>query len=279
MTIEEFEINSKDGNRLYGKYWLPENDITPPAVLCLVHGLGEHTGRYEGLAEFFTSNNIPVFSFDQVGHGKSDGKRGHGGKYEILLDNIENLLKVARREYNDALMFLYGQSWGGNIVANYVLKKNTSELAGAILSAPWLRLPFKPAPSKVFLARMMNSIFPSYTEKSEIDPEKLSKDKTVVGAYKSDPLVHDRISASLFFNAVRNGEEAINNSFKLTIPMLAIHGKEDKLTSWNATEEFVQGTSGKASFQLYDDVRHEPHNDLEREEVLSDVLSWINSKS
>ena len=275
MRIEEYDLVSKDGENLYSKAWLPEEGKEPEAVICLVHGLSEHTGRYDEFAQFFNNNQIAVFSFDLRGHGKSPGKRGHVRNYDALLDDVEGLLKIARREYNDILLFLYGQSLGGNIVSNYVTRKNTSEVAGAILSAPWLRLAFAPPPIKVKLASIMQRIYPAYTEPSDINPENLSKEPDIVKAYNEDALVQKQISSSLFFGGTKNGELAIRNAFKLTIPLLAIHGKSDKLTSWQASEEFVKNCGKIAALKLYEDVKHEPHNDTERQEILSDVHHWI----
>ena len=276
MNSEEFELVTTDGIELYGQSWTPEG--VPKAVICLIHGLSEHSGRYHAFAQYFTEKNMAVYAIDLRGHGKTPGKRGHIPNYELLLDDVEELLKVARRTYNDTPLFVYGQSFGGNIVSNYVTKKNTSEVAGTILSAPWLRLAFTPPQIKIKLAGLMQNIYPGYTENSDINPEELSKDPAVIKAYKEDSLVHNRISSRLFFSATNHGELAIANAFKLTIPLLAIHGKEDKLTSWKATEGFVKNTEGKGSLNLYDGVKHEPHNDIERLTILAEVYQWISKQ-
>ena len=275
MRSEEFDLISKDGRQLYGRSWLPDDEREPEAVICLIHGLSEHSGRYEEFAKYFTSRRIAVFTFDLKGHGKSPGKRGHVRDYDSLLDDVESLLKTARKEHNDALLFLFGQSLGGNIVANYVIRKNTTEVAGAVLSAPWLRLAFTPPAFKVRLTAIMKSIYPAYAEKSNIDAEELSKEAEVITAYKEDPLVQKRISSGLFLSATKKGEDVLKNAFKLTIPLFAIHGKADKLTSWQATEEFIGNAGEKATLKLYEGVKHEPHNDTERNDVLSDIHHWI----
>ncbi len=274
MTIEEFELASK-GAKLHCQAWLPEQE--PQVIICLIHGLSEHIGRYEEFAEFFTSQQIAVFAYDLRGHGKSPGKRGHVRQYDLLLEDVENTLKIARREYNNALLILFGQSFGGNIVSNYLVKKNTSEVAGAILSAPWLKLAFDPPPFKVKLASIMKNIYPAYSENSKINSGMLSKDEEKIKAYLSDPLVHNKISAGLFFSIIKQGEAALENAFKVTIPLLVIHGKEDKLTSWKASEEFVTTVGDRGTFRLYDGVMHEPHNDPEREMVLNEVQKWISN--
>ena len=273
MNTEEHQLVTTDGLELFSQSWAP--DIEPQAVICLIHGLSEHSGRYQSFAEFFVAKGIAVFALDLRGHGKSPGKRGHVKKYESLLDDVEELLKVARKTYNDTPLFLFGQSLGGNIVSNYVIKKNTSEVHGAILSAPWLRLAFAPPKIKVKLASIMKNIYPAYSEASDINPNELSKNVEIVRAYEQDSLVQKRISSSLFFSATMNGESAIQNAFKLTIPLFAIHGKSDKLTSWEATEEFVKNSGPKGQIRLYPEVKHEPHNDSEREEILGDVHHWI----
>lgn len=247
MTIEEYDLVSK-GEKLYCQAWLPEQE--PQVIICLIHGLSEHSGRYEEFAKFFTSQQIAVFAFDLRGHGKSPGRRGHVKHYDLLLDDVENLLKIARREYNQALLVLYGQSFGGNIVSNYLVKKNTSEVAGAILSAPWLKLAFDPPAIKVKLASIMKNIYPAYSEDSNIDANQLSKDPDKIKAYQSDPLIHNKISAGLFFSILKRGETALENALKVTIPLLAIHGSEDKITSWEATKEFAQNVGEKGEFKL-----------------------------
>ncbi len=275
MTIEEHDLVSS-GEKLFCQAWLPDKE--PKVIICLVHGLSEHLGRYEEFAEFFTAQQTAVFAFDLRGHGKSPGKRGHVKQYDLLLDDVENLLKIARREFNDALLVLFGQSLGGNIVSNYLISRNTSEVAGAIVSAPWLKLAFDPPGWKVKLAAIMKIIYPAYSENSDIDANLLTKDLEKIKAYQSDPLVQNKISAGLFFSILQRGKSAISNAFKITVPVLAIHGKDDQLTSWNATEEFIQNSGGKGDFKSYENVKHEPHNEVERNDILNDLNQWIKEK-
>ncbi len=279
MTSEEFEMIASDGVELHAKTWKPDSEDEPTSVLCLVHGFAEHLGRYESVAEYFVSQGMVVMSFDHRGHGKSPGKRGHAPNFDQLIDDVEQLLIEARRSYNDALLFLFGQSFGGNVVANYLTKRNTSEVAGAILSAPWFRLAFKPPAIKMKLARIMKGIYPGYSEKSSIKSSELTKDEVLASAYDNDPLVHDNITAATFFNIVTYGEAVISNAFKLTIPMMLIHGKEDRITSWKASEEFAHKAGEKCSLRLYDNLRHEPLNEVERETVLEGLMTWISHQS
>jgi len=274
MKSDEIELRGSDGEQLYGRCWLPDID-DPFIVICLVHGLYEHSGRYESFAGFFVEAGIGVYSIDLRGHGLSAGKRGHIRKYDDFLDDVESLLKVVRREHNDSAIVLYGHSMGGNIVSNYILRNSTSELSAVILSSPWLSLAFEPPKNKVRLAKIMNSIYPSYSEKGMINYEDISKDEAVVRAYQEDPLNQWYISARLFLSIYENGKWAIANAYKLEVPTFVICGGDDKIVSAEASRAFTENAGVKAAYKKFPGVRHEPHNDVERKEVLSEVLNWI----
>ncbi|WP_422361223.1 alpha/beta hydrolase [Reichenbachiella sp.] len=270
---ENFILTARDGKSLHGKEWLVDQ---PKAAICLVHGLGEHIGRYEHVAEFLNSHQISFFATDLRGHGQSEGKRGHTPSHDMLLDDVEELLMYARAEYNDTPLFLYGHSLGGNIVTNYVLKKNTNELAGAIISSPWLTLSFQPSIFQVKLAKFFSKILPSLTQKNGLNTDHLTHNKEVNQAYLEDPLNHDKISARLFLEAFEAGLWTLENTHKNKIPLLIFHGSEDKITSAHTSKIFAEKVGELATYQLWDEVRHEPHNDVKKDEVLEMVLGWIN---
>ncbi|MEQ6120808.1 lysophospholipase [Reichenbachiella sp. MALMAid0571] len=272
METDYFNLTAKDGAELKAIAW---SSPDPKAVLCIVHGLGEHSGRYQHVAEFFVENNISVFAFDLRGHGKSEGKRGHTPSHEILLDDVEEILKAARAEYNDLPLFLYGHSFGGNIVANYTLIRNTNELSGAILSSSWLKAQIQPSALEFKVAKIINKIFPSFTQGSRFSSSMLTKDAACNDAYENDPLVHRKMSVRLGLESYDAGRWAIKNASRLKIPTLVWHGSEDEITSSEGSKQFAENAGSSASFKLWEGVKHEPHNDLEKEEVLNYLLEWI----
>ncbi len=279
MTVKDWDTRSKDGLKLHGKYWLPES--APSHIICLIHGHGEHIGRYEHVAAFFTEHNIAFFAMDMRGHGQSEGKRGHIPSYEMIFSDIEELIKRARIDYLETPIILYGHSLGGNFAANYIIHNKTNEIESLIISSPWLRLAFEPPAAKVNLARTMRRIWPSYSEHSKLDAQGLSHDQAVVKAYQEDPLVHDKISVSLFTRAIQYGEYAINHAPAISIPALLMHGEEDPITSIEASKAFVD--KGKAhglpvTFQSWPTMKHEPHNELEKQKVLDFIADWILKK-
>ena len=276
MTTNEFDLKANDGLILKAKTWLPE---TPPkAVVCLVHGMGEHQNRYIHVAQAFTENDIALFTYDLRGHGISDGKRGHSPSFDQLLDDVERSLRNARSVYTDLPIILYGHSLGGNIVCNYILKRNTQELVGAVATSPWLRLAFDPPAWKVKLGNLMTNIFPSLTQPSKLDASLLSTDHEVAKIYTQDPLVHDKISAAMFNGVFNAGLWALDNASKLKIPLLIYHGDKDGITSAAATGEFAKSAGELAEVRTWEGMFHETHNEKDKEQVINYLVSWIKKK-
>lgn len=275
MTEDSFEIISRDGLKLNGMAWLPEAE--PAAMICLVHGHGEHIGRYAHVGSFFAGQGIAVFGMDLRGHGKSEGRRGHAPAYDYLLEDVEDLMKKARVEYIETPMFLYGHSMGGNIVANFLTARKTLELHGAILSSPWLRLAFQPSPVMVAIGKVLRRVWPSFTAASGLDTSQISSIPAEVEKYRTDPLIHDKITAQLSLSVMEAGEGAIEKADQLNIPVLAFHGADDKITSPAATMAFAERCPN-STFKLWEGLRHETHNDTDAATVLRFVSDWLMSK-
>ncbi|MCB9233075.1 MAG: lysophospholipase [Bacteroidia bacterium] len=276
MKSNEFRKPAKDGVELYYQEWRPEGEVE--GVIALVHGMGEHIWRYAHVAAYFVEKGWAVLGFDHRGHGKSGGPRGHTPSYDCLLDDVKQLLEIIAGKFPGAPVILYGHSMGGNVVTNFILHRNP-DLAGAIISAPWLRLAFEPPKFKVFLGRLMNGIFPGLTQSSELDTSALSRDKKVVEAYIKDPLVHDKISARMFVSCYEAGLNALEKAHEPAFPILLIHGTQDKLTHPDGTVEFAKKVGPKATLKLWDGFFHELHNEPEQKEVLDFEWNWIVNRN
>ena len=270
-TEREFELVALDGKEIYGRSWVPSD---PLASVCLIHGLGEHIGRYHHVARHLNKSGIALYGMDLRGHGHTTGKRGHA-RCQDLWDDIESLMKHARLSFLDIPLFLYGHSWGGNIVSNFVLRRHSSEIQGVILSSPWLELSFQPTKAEQLLARWMSKIYPAFTQSNGLDAEYLSRDPSVGEAYLNDPLVHIKISAGLFSDAMTNGAYALQHADQFSKPVLIFHGTDDRITSYQASQKFAQAASKVADLKLWPEMRHETHNEYGNEEVLDLVTQWI----
>lgn len=271
MKFENFTLTARDGLKINAGCWIPDET---KAIFCIVHGIGEHLKRYSEMAEFLCSNGYAVFSFDHRGHGLSEGLRGHSPSYPLLLDDVENIMKYARSQYPELPLILYGHSWGGNLVANFILKRKTKEIFGAILSAPWLSLVTKLSPLHLSIAKIFNKFLPAILQDNKVVPEFLSKDTEVIKDYIQDPLVHRKISIGTFFQAFEQGIWALENAHKLKIPTLVMHGTQDMITSWETSKEFADNAGNYASFKTWEGVKHEPHHDLEKHNVLNYIANW-----
>lgn len=272
---EEFSIISRDGTQLQGYEYLVSD---PKAMVCLIHGLGEHAGRYEHVAQFFCENQICFYIIDLRGHGQSEGKRGHSSSFDAMLDDIEELMMYARSEFNDLPMFLYGHSLGGNLVSNYCLLRNTNELKGAIVSSPWMTLSQEPPAWKVSLAKKVAGIWPSFTQSNGLIIEELTNDPVVNLAYEKDEMVHDKISVQLFSSAHQQGKWAIAHTDRLKLPLFVFHGEKDAITNPSGSKAFAESRKDLIDFKLYTDTKHEGHNDQKKEMILNDIQSWIEEK-
>lgn len=272
MTHQEFNFNFYKTD-FFGQYWQPEK---VKAVVVLIHGMGEHSGRYHHVAEKLAENDFGVIAFDHFGHGKTSGKRGHNPNYEAVLESVSHLTQKAKTVFGEKQMFLYGHSMGGNVVINYVLRKNNS-FRGVIATSPMLKLAFQPPAWKLSLGKIMQKIAPSITLPSELDASGISRVQTEVDKYVNDPLVHDKISPNfsiLFFTAA---DWAIENASKFNVPIYLLHGTDDKIIDYKGTEQFANNTK-KATLKLYKGGYHELHNDVCKEELLQDVVNWLNSQ-
>jgi len=227
MKHSEFKFKTFDGLQLFGQSWQPD-DVQSRAVICLVHGLGEHSGRYNYVADQITQAGYTLLSFDLRGHGQSQGPRGHTPSYEALLNDINFFLNEVDKNFPELPHFLYGHSLGGNLVLNYVLRRQ-SHLKGVIATDPWLRLAFEPPRVKVILAQITNYIWPSFSQKNGLDTKVLSRDPEVVRTYENDPLVHGNISARMFISIYQSGRWALEHASEFPLPLLLMHRGDDKI--------------------------------------------------
>ncbi len=263
------------GETFYGKYYVP--GITD-GVIILVHGLGEHSGRYEEhVIPALLGANLGVITYDQFGHGKTTGKRGHHPGFGELLGCITEMIAKSEKIFGEKKIFLYGHSMGGNVVLNYGLHFPNA-VSGIIASSPFLKLAFEPPAWKLALGNWMRKIYPSLTVSNEINPNHLSHDNEVVKAYIADPLNHDRVSPNYSVLLMETGSWAIQNAGRLKKPVLIIHGTADQLTSYKGSEAFAANNQEMVKINLYPGAYHELHNEPGKEEVLKDVTNWLRKK-
>ncbi len=251
---------------------------TVKGVVVLVHGFGEHSGRYmDNVIPVLVKIGFAVVAYDNFGHGRSGGKRGHCPNYMALLELLEVIINKAKSKFENSPLFLYGHSMGGNLVLNYALRKK-SDVKGIIASSPYLRLGFQPPKWKMVLGKVMLYLWPSIIMPAGLDPKGISRIPEEVTRYKTDPLVHDKVSPMYSFPIMDAGEWAINNAADLNVDTLLIHGTGDAIIDYRGTEEFHRNSPDRTTLQLFDGGYHELHHDLCRKEVLICIQSWLRQQ-
>ena len=268
-------ITASDGLKLYTKEWIPPQY---KGIICLIHGYGEHVNRYNHMADYFNKNGFAVVGMDTRGYGQSEGIRGHVANFEVFMTDIESLINDVKSKYKNSPVFLYGHSMGGNLVLNYAIRRKPTNLAGVIASAPLIQTAFQPGKILIFLAKTMRSIYPTFAQSTKLIQEHLSKDPSVIAAYRADPLVFDSMSAAagasiLEANAFLDAYEGA-----LSVPVLIMHGDEDKLTSQPASEAFEKRLKSDATYKKWAGMYHEIHNEPEKQRVFDYTLGWLDSK-
>jgi alpha-beta hydrolase superfamily lysophospholipase len=275
--MNHFEWNwTQEGVKFFAQGWSPPQT---KGVVCIVHGFNEHSTRYAHVAERLCRAGYAVLTFDEFGHGRTEGKRGHAPSYEAMLDSVKVILDEAETRFPGVKKFLYGHSMGGGIVTNFVLRRQPN-LAGAVVTGPLFKLGFEPPAFKVFLARIMKSIYPAFTEKADLNSEAISRDRNEVRKYNEDPFNHGKITAGMFFGFFEAGKWALKHAGELKIPMLLMHGTADKLTSPEGTKEFAANApKNLVTLKLWEGFYHELHNEPEpdRSEVIAYITSWLDA--
>ncbi len=272
FVCQQFELQGADGRARMARRWQPSVAVT--GRMGIVHGLGEHAGRYDHGVESFCRAGIEVVAFDLIGHGLSGGPRGHVSDYALLLDDIDLLVRELQRHEDSRPSWLYGHSLGGNLVLNYVLRRSPA-LSGLIITSPLLLPAFPPPRWKRMLAAVLNHVYPNAVFSTAIDPADLSHDPQAVQCYREDPLVHDRVSVRLGVQMLAAGRWALEHADRLALPTLLMHGTGDRITSAAASLSFAQRAGPICTLKLWPDLYHELQWETERDMVLAVILDWL----
>lgn len=276
MIVAEWKWKTRDGLNLYARSWTPEGPAK--AIICLIHGHGEHVNRYNHVGAAYAEAGYAVQGYDLRGHGQSEGLRGHTLSYQALMNDISDFLADARKRHPGLPVFIHSHSMGGNQTMNYCLQNPDAGLRGVIVTSPWLKLLSKPRGLLLFLLKIVNIIYPTYTQASGLDPKGVSRDAVEVQKYIDDPLVHDQISVRLFSVMEDHARYALAHANELKIPMLLIHGKGDPISSYTGSKEFAQKAGSIVTLRIWDDLYHETHNEPEKQEVIRAMIDWVGGR-
>ena len=275
MKHIEGEFKGINGLKIYYQAWIPG---TPKAVIQLVHGGFEHSGRYQSVVNELVPENYAIFADDHRGHGKSEGLRNYVGSFDHFIEDEKIFSEIIKEQYPNLPLYMLGHSLG-SFIAIYFTRKYETLLDGLILSGTGTDPGQETSGFLKLLAKAFSKIAPKMKFNPRLDAKFLSHDPAVVRLYKNDPLVNaDKISARLSYEMLKNFEnfKTFIGGFKLSL--LVQCGSDDKLIrgAENLNELF---TMPDKTIKIYEGLYHEVYNEIEeeRKKVLRDLLGWLNS--
>jgi len=272
MTHTESTFTGSGDVKLFYQSWQPESN--KKVVLVIVHGFGEHSGRYMNIVNHLVPNQIIVYGFDHRGHGRSEGKRGHILSWQEFREDFKFFSNLIRENEKDLPVFILGHSMGGLITLNALLH-HKENINGVIVSSPLLAQPGI-SPMLVMISRILSKIYPGFSIDTKLDVSSISRDPEVLRAYQDDPLVHSIASARFGTELTATIEWTQQNAAEFKLPLFVTHGSADILVPVQGSENFYNNAgSTDKKIQIYDGSFHEPHNDNDKEVVLKNIERWI----
>jgi alpha-beta hydrolase superfamily lysophospholipase len=257
---------------LYYQTWRPETSV---GVLIVTHGIAEHSDCYQKFAEDMAKNNWTVMAWDLRGHGRSEGKRGYVNRFQDFCDDLDAAIKYVKSQqlYKNLPLILFGHSMGGLILLKTLLNHSPSGIAAIALSSPALGLTLAVPKLKEKAAVLLSEWLPKITLYNEIDYDLLVRDERLIQEYKSDPLRHDRISPRIFLGMMDAMAEVKKNASEIHHPLIMqLAGREKVVSTAEAEKYFDKIGSKHKELYVYSDSYHEIFNDLDREDVIKDLV-------
>ncbi len=275
MKHTELGWKALDGLNIFAQTWEP--DSSPKAVICLVHGLGEHSGRYAHMAETLNQGGYAVIASDLRGHGKTEGKRGHSPSFNAFMDDMAILMGEYAQRYAGLPCFLWGHSLGGVLVANYVLRRKP-KLTGVVITSPGLKTSISDQKMKIQFAKIAGVFMPEMSMPTGLDAKLISRDPAVVERYVNDPLVHGTATLAMAKYTIEAIPWAYAHASEWDLPVLIMHGDADAIAFVSGSEEFASKIAQDCTLKIWSGLWHETHNEPEKEQVLAYALGWLDGQ-
>jgi len=265
-------IRSADGTELAYRAWPVEG---APIAFAVVHGLGEHSGRYERFARGMAPYGMSTFALDLRGHGRSEGQRGHVDSWSQWVDDTAAFVAHVEGETGGEVVPL-GHSFGGAVMLSAVRSGKLRNAKRFVVSSPALKLRVKVPGWKSTLGAVASHIAPRLAMNNEVDPSAVSRIPEVVEAYRTDPLVHSKISSRLYAEWAKAATENLERASDIRMPFLIIAGSADPLIDPAGSEE-LHRRAPSSQLRVLEGRYHEPFNDLGSDEAFRAIAEWLRA--
>lgn len=275
MKHRDGKFRGYNNLNLYYQCWLPPGD--PKAILLVVNGLAEHSGRYANLANYFVPRGYAVYSYDHRGHGRSEGLRCYVERFSEYIADLETFVTLVRHEHGHARIFIIGHSMGGTIAIAYAVH-HQHEIAGLLLSGATLKTGPTVSPLLIAMAGILSRLVPK-AGTTILDASAISRDRAIVNAYVNDPLVYrSRIRVRLGAELIKTMRELPSKMPEIALPVLIMHGESDRLADPKGSQMLFERVGSKdKALKLYKGFYHEIFNEPGHEQVFKDIKTWLNN--
>lgn len=275
MKRQEGTFQADDRSTLFRQAWLPES--RPRATVLVVHGFAEHSGRHAGYAAQLAGQGYAVHAFDLRGHGRSEGARAYVDRFERYVGDFDCFVQIVREETPRGPVFVFGHSMGGSIAALWAVDRQP-DTAGLVLSAPALHVAPEIFPVLRRLAALVGRWLPRL-RLVRLGCRYLSRDPAVVEAFRADPFAfHGRFPARTGAEILRGGREVLRRAEALRTPLLILQGTADRVVDPGGAEVLAaRAGSADKTLRQYEGLYHEVLSEPERDQVLADLLTWLDA--
>ncbi|MBN2296663.1 MAG: lysophospholipase [Pirellulales bacterium] len=281
MPHEQDAFETFDGLRLFENRWTPEGD--PMALVVVIHGFTEHSGRYEQAAAELNQRGYAVAAMDLRGHGQSDGARTFIESFDEYVDDLDIHLARIRERWPGLPLFLFGHSMGGTIAIRQAMKRPESierfDIRGIILSAPALQVADSLFPILRRLAKLLSRLFPRMRV-VRMGSTYISRDPEAVAAFRNDPLVfHDRFPVRTGAELLDAMDDILANAEDLRLPFFLLQGTDDRVVCPRSCRRLIaRAKSPDKELRLYEGFYHSLLHEIDREAVLQDIIDWLDAR-
>lgn len=263
--------------KLYYHLWTPDSTPTE-RILLLVHGYGEHSGRYRHVAEALTAAGYAVYAIDHRGHGKSEGERVYFQSFEEPVEDLRLLFNVVKKTHPTRAIYMLGHSMGSLIALSFAMRYQ-DDLAGLIISGSATNAEEGSTPLMVAVGSFLANFVPTARLLPPVAPDVLTRDEEMLKRHAEDKLNDfGNMRLGMAKGMIDLGRALRKDMGKLKLPLLVIHGEDDKLTPISGAHAVYNGAgSSDKTLKTYPLLRHEVLNEIERAQVIADVLAWLAS--
>lgn len=275
MNHSDDSFTGASGTKIYYQSWLPEG--TPKAVLIIVHGLGEHSGRYMNVVNHLVPDGYAIYALDHYGHGKSEGVRMFVPRFEEFTGTLKIFSDMVQAKHPDQKIFILGHSMGSLITTDYLLT-HQNEFDGAIISGTAIKVPDNITPATVTLGKLFSVLMPKFGL-SALDANSVSRDPEVVDAYVNDPLVYTgKMTARFGAEGIKAMQRVTSRMAEISLPIYIFHGSADAMANPSGSQDLYDTVSSTdKTLKFYEGYYHETLNDFGKEVVLDDLKGWLEA--